>query len=48
MNAHGIFQVLGLIVIVALVATIVGSTQTQGIITSLGSDFSGAISSAKH
>lgn len=51
MNGKGfdqIFSVAALIVYLAIVATLVGSPLTRGIVLSLGESFANAIKSAKH
>ena len=40
------FNVLGLIVVLAMVAVTVGSSQSSGVISSMGSAFSGSIQAA--
>ncbi len=43
-----LFNVLSLIVYLAIIATLVASPLTRGIIEALGNAFSGAIKAAKH
>lgn len=47
MNLDGILGVAGAIVVLAVVATVVQSPETSGIVEALGNAFSGSISAAR-
>lgn len=48
MNLDKVFNILALIVVLAIIATLVASGNTVKIVKGLGDSFSGAIKAAKH